>query len=147
MRAETQIKVSKDTAIVSMVIIFMMPLLQIVLGSIVTHTPLLSRIQEPESFGFMMLACFFACLLHCPLFLLLLLFNRLLKSCKVRSVIVTFVLLILGFIISGIYYIYWFIPFPWTKYFPVVLYAIVIIPLLSLGPIGILKKDRLYRVR
>lgn len=147
MRADTQIKVSKDTAIVSTVIIFIMPLLQIVLGAIVTHTPLLSRIQEPESFGFMTLASFFACLLHSPLFVLLLLFIHFLRHYQAHKLIAIFVLLILGFIISGIYYIYWFIPFPWTKYFPVVLYAIIIIPLLSLGPIGILKKDRLYRVR
>jgi hypothetical protein len=142
MQADTQIKVSKDTAIVSMIVIFIMPMLQIVLGAIVTHTSLLSRIRESESFGFMTLSYLIACLLHSPSFLLLLLFIRFLRSCKVRRIIAMFVFLIIGFIMSGIYYIYWFIPFPWIKYFPIVLYAIVIIPLLSLGPIGTLKKAR-----
>ena len=123
-----------------MVIIFMMPMLQIVLGSILTHSSLLSLIREPESFGFMTLSCFFACLLHSPFFLLLLLFIRFLRSCKVRRVIVMFVLLILGFTMSGTYFIYWFIPFPWNKYFPVILYAFILVPLLSFGPVGVLRK-------
>jgi hypothetical protein len=132
------IKIGSVVAKASILVLFLIPLVQIVLGCIVTHSSISLILKEPESFGFVNITILFTYFIHAPLFLLLLFFIRSLRGYRKGRVIVTYILLLFGFLFSGIYFIYWFIPFPWVKYFPSFVYAFLI-PLMFLGFVGVLR--------
>jgi hypothetical protein len=143
MRHDSQIKVGRHAAIAGILLILLMPLFVIGLGCTVYGVSIISRLRDAESRGFMLLALIIAYVLHLPLLCLLLVFVRALKQWGAKTIVATYVVILIGIGLSGLYFSRWFITFPWIKYVPTVLYVTLLLPFLTRGLLSATKKTRI----
>jgi uncharacterized membrane protein YhaH (DUF805 family) len=143
MKHDNQIKVGRHAAIAGILLILSMPLFVISLGCIVNGISIIARLREPESSGFLLLALIIAYVLHLPLLCLLLVFARALRQWGAKTIVATYVAILIGLGLSGLYFSRWFISFPRVKYVPAVLYVALLLPFLTKGLLGTIKKARI----
>ena len=142
MRHDSQIKVGRHAAIAGILLILLMPLFVIGLGCIIHGVPIIARLRDAESRGFTLLALIIAYVLHLPLLCLLLVFARALRQWGAKTIVATYVVILIGLGLSGLYFSRWFISFPWVKYVPAVLY-VALLPFLTKGLLVTIKKARI----
>jgi len=133
-----QIGIGNYAAKASILVIMIMPL-----GVLFRPGVSLMRIMsEPESRGMSTLFLLFTYALHVPVFIMLVTFSHAMRKCKFREVAMVYLTALAGLALSSIYYSSTVFTRPtWMGYIPALVYFGVLVPLLSQGVFGALKRE------
>ena len=147
MKAEMQIKIGNYSAIAAIVVILLaLPSFWLFLVCYDSGSSLREIMEEPEDRGWTLLYLVITYCAHVPLICLLAIFPYVVKRCAFKTLLIFFVILLVGLILSGIYF---YLTTPkrhlsaWTPAISMVVYVAVVTFLLSQSILGRSKKIRL----
>lgn len=144
-RPKTQIKIGTYAAIAGIVLMLFLPPLLYILGNYVAGTSIKAVLNEPEYIGGVLLYFTFAYVIHSPLFCFLGVFAYTLKRGRAKVVTILYSASLLWLALSAHHFWRYMDDYSWVRYVPAMLYAIVLVPLLSQGLLGALKKSQLEK--